>query len=1319
MKDNQIDGGLLLKSEEELKLKGRKGDNLETEEKNKFKTKNKVKLELKNENKINKIISIKSKNKILYFFPFYSFFSNYNFPLGFNFGKEKSILKKSYFEKVKNYFFEDKNKLRTDLNLKKEKLCIKIHNKNIKDNIITKENSSINNIKIILNIIIMISFIQIMLLNNELDFIKYKFSNITLKIKGTGNKNVLSTSSNFNERYNPNMIYINGQNQLPVKRRYNFNQTDNFIELIWNQPIKSCYFMFFECEDITEIDLSNFNTSEVTTMNSMFEGCLKLSFLNLSNINTSSVTDMAGMFTHCSSLISLDLSNFQTSKVTTMSVMFKDCLKLISLNLSNFDTLNVIYMGSMFKGCESLEYINLKNFIEKDSVSTKDIFNGVPENVVICLNENSDKILSQIKNKTCYTIDCSDNWKMKQKKIVNIAGICLDDSGSDILFKYEYNGQYYENCLDGNLTNDSPIKSCSCDNETCHSCPNISLNDSFCSECNSGFYPKEDDYYYSFIDRYFKCYKDPIGYFLDKNESLYKKCFDTCKTCEIKGNNETHNCLECDDNFPYEIQKNNYSSCYKNCNFYHYFDRDNNYHCTKNLSCPKEYPKLIEGKMKCEIDDDNKFGSSEIFYELISTNIFEKNIQVETKRGNDKIKKLIEDLINNENNETIKKTKEEEIKYYDNTLHNIEKEFTSENYDISKLNNNAFEIYKTKTIKITFTTSLYQKNNMNDNMTRIDLGECELSLRSFYNLTNNETLYMKIYEIIQSGMRIPKIEYDVYSQLYHSNLTKLNLSICQKDEIFISIPVAISESENLDILNSSSGYYNDICYTTVSESGTDIILKDRRNEYVNKAVCQDDCDFSDYNFTSKKAKCSCKVKESSFSLKDMIIDRNKLLENFKNIKNIANLNILVCYKKLFSKAGISNNLGCYIIIAIIIFNVMSIFIFYKKQYDELKNKIKGIIIAIQNLKLNKNEEEREKNDNESGIKLDDINNDINKIDNVEENKRTIKNIRKRRKKLKKRNKINKKEQMIHININNNNNNIINNNIMFNDDNLINDNIINNNDSNNKLNDKNNKDEKINKIITTNNMPEDNQKIDDKNIIEKAKNIMEYNDDEINDLSYELALQYDKRSFFQYYISLIITKHSFIFTFFYNKDYNSRIIKINLFIFGFAANYAVNALFFYDDTMHNIYIKKGSFDLEYQLPLIVYSTLISLVIDILSKLLALSSEDISEFKLDKTKEDINERAKRLGKKLSIKFVLYFIMSFIFLLFFWYYISMFCVIYRNTQKHLVKDTLISFAMSLIFPLGILLIPGFFRIPSLGDPKNKREYLYKLSKIIPSFL
>ena len=60
-------------------------------------------------------------------------------------------------------------------------------------------------------------------------------------------------------------------------------------------------------------------------------------------------------------------------------------------------------------------------------------------------------------------------------------------------------------------------------------------------------------------------------------------------------------------------------------------------------------------------------------------------------------------------------------------------------------------------------------------------------------------------------------------------------------------------------------------------------------------------------------------------------------------------------------------------------------------------------------------------------------------------------------------------------------------------------------------------------------------------------------------------------------------------------------------------------------------------------------------------------------------------------------------------------MFCAIYVNTQLHLIKDTLISFGLSLLYPFGINLMPGIFRIPSLSNPKNKRSYLYSLSKIV----
>ena len=145
-------------------------------------------------------------------------------------------------------------------------------------------------------------------------------------------------------------------------------------------------------------------------------------------------------------------------------------------------------------------------------------------------------------------------------------------------------------------------------------------------------------------------------------------------------------------------------------------------------------------------------------------------------------------------------------------------------------------------------------------------------------------------------------------------MIKLNLSICDNIKISLLIPIEINE--NLDILNSSSAYYNDICYTTTSENGTDIPLNDRKNEFIqgDKTICQDDCILSDYNEITKKANCSCGVQEMSLSFKDMNINKTKLYNNFIDIKNIANINILSFYHELFSKKGLSHNIGFFVLI---------------------------------------------------------------------------------------------------------------------------------------------------------------------------------------------------------------------------------------------------------------------------------------------------------------------------------------------------------------------------------------------------------------------
>ena len=124
--------------------------------------------------------------------------------------------------------------------------------------------------------------------------------------------------------------------------------------------------MFNDCSSLTALDVSNFDTSQVTGMNYMFNDCSSLTALDLSNFDTSQVTSMSGMFNDCSSLTALDVSNFDTSQVTGMNYMFNDCFCLTALDVSNFDTSQVTNMGSMFNLCSKLSSLYLgKHFIFK------------------------------------------------------------------------------------------------------------------------------------------------------------------------------------------------------------------------------------------------------------------------------------------------------------------------------------------------------------------------------------------------------------------------------------------------------------------------------------------------------------------------------------------------------------------------------------------------------------------------------------------------------------------------------------------------------------------------------------------------------------------------------------------------------------------------------------------------------------------------------------------------------------------------------------------------------------------------------------------
>ena len=424
------------------------------------------------------------------------------------------------------------------------------------------------------------------------------------------------------------------------------------------------------------------------------------------------------------------------------------------------------------------------------------------------------------------------------------------------------------------------------------------------------------------------------------------------------------------------------------------------------------------------------------------------------------------------------------------------------------------------------------------------------------------------------------------------------------------------------------------------------------------SLCEENCDLIEYNITKQKAKCSCDIKLSIPENYDIKFNKNDFFKNFIDIKNIFNFNIIKCYREAFKIKRLTKNYGFFIVGSIIIIYFINLFIFTIYSYARIKREIFNIKFA---LKINANP-----------VK--------NKYYKKKKMKSNLKNVIKN----------NKYKAII---FNKNNKKKEHSNYYRRQDQFI------------SIKPHTNKDSKINSFKFKNNIN------------------INYNyhkkDFELNSLNYKDAIKLDHRNYCEFYVSLIKYNHPLLFSFIPFDDYNSYIIKFFLFFFSFCLEFTINALFFTDDTMHKIYKDQGKFDLLYQIPQILYSTLISKIIDSFIRSLALSQDNIVELKQIKKKKNFRDMQNKLIRILKIKFILFFISCFIFLIIVGYYIICFCGVYINTQIHLIKDSLTSLIISLLIPFILYLIPGIFRIPSLRAINLNRIMLYKISQFIENFI
>lgn len=121
--------------------------------------------------------------------------------------------------------------------------------------------------------------------------------------------------------------------------------------------------MFYSDTALTSIgNTSNWNVSKITTTHSMFEGCSKLQSLNTSKWVFSNLTNADSMFSNCQVLTKLDTSNWGMGKVIYFGFLFNNCYALTSLNVSKWDTSNANNFNAMFNECVNLTNIDVSNW---------------------------------------------------------------------------------------------------------------------------------------------------------------------------------------------------------------------------------------------------------------------------------------------------------------------------------------------------------------------------------------------------------------------------------------------------------------------------------------------------------------------------------------------------------------------------------------------------------------------------------------------------------------------------------------------------------------------------------------------------------------------------------------------------------------------------------------------------------------------------------------------------------------------------------------------------------------------------------------------
>ena len=596
------------------------------------------------------------------------------------------------------------------------------------------------------------------------------------------------------------------------------------------------------------------------------------------------------------------------------------------------------------------------------------------------------------------------------------------------------------------------------------------------------------------------------------------------------------------------------------------------------------------------------------------------------------------------------------------------------------------------------------------------------------------------------------------------------------EELDITSAIGLAD-KGIDVFNASDDFFNDICQQYDNTDGKDIVLTDRRTDiFQNATFCQSGCEYAGMNYELMAANCICDSgkMQNDFNNSKSIEEENngKETASFNSLtKSVIanlfdfNLDVFKCYNLVFDFKSIKNNIGFYCILIMFILQLICFFVYLGKKLKSLKyfmlifiNNNTRIIFSFpppKNYIKNKLEDNKNRilKNNQKGKIKELILGD--ETTNISSSKRKIQFMNDNENIFSKKNAKNLNNKKLPLNIKDNkdqekiifsNNftpilniqtpilNLNQNKIVYKDqpnfDKMKKKNEIklekNNEDKiyyikskgkikfkkNKKIKNKNDKEEKDKEINFMETKNEKFYKKKTKNEISLSKT-----DEDLQDMEYEEAILYDKRSFLRMYWAFLIDTQIILGTFCTDSYLNLFVIKLSFFIFNFQIMFFLNAFFYTDEYISDAYHNDGVLDFVSGLPKSIYSFIATLITTNLLRMLSNSKSELKKLIREKRKNKnyINLIDIKL-KRLRIKLIIYFIFVFLLGLLFFYYVTSFCAVYRYSQKYWFLGCLQSFGIDSFVAISICIILALFRYIAI---KKHIKCFYYTTNLISTFL